>query len=141
MENLLVERLTSSAKLPSRAHPTDAGLDLYADEEAILAPGEYRYIKTGLRLAIADGHVGLIWDKSGLAGKGLHCLAGVIDSGYRGEIRINIVNLNPHEHRIEAGQKITQLLIQKIEIHEIIESGLNNDTDRGIGGFGSTGQY
>ena len=141
MENLLVERLTSSAKLPSRAHPTDAGLDLYADEEAILAPGEYRYIKTGLRLAIADGHVGLIWDKSGLAGKGLHCLAGVIDSGYRGEIRINIVNLNPHEHRIEAGQKITQLLIQKIEIHEIIESSLNNDTDRGIGGFGSTGQY
>ncbi|MEI6378775.1 MAG: dUTP diphosphatase [Candidatus Falkowbacteria bacterium] len=139
MANLLVERITPTAKLPNRAHDTDAGLDLYADETVILAPGEYRYIKTGIRLAITDGHVGLIWDKSGIAGKGLHCLAGVIDSGYRGEIMINIVNLNPHEHRIEAGQKITQLLIQRIEIHDIVETGLDNDTYRGAEGFGSTG--
>lgn len=137
---LLIEKLTPTAKLPTRAHFNDAGLDLYADESLSLSPGQRTTIKTGLRLAIPTGHAGLIWDKSGLAlNHGLHCLAGVIDAGYRGEVSVVVINLGQENHQIIAGQKIAQLLIQTITQPDIEETSLNEASDRGQRGFGSSG--
>ena len=92
-------------------------------------------------MAIPDGCAGLIWDKSGIAKSGLHTMAGVIDSGYRGEIIINLVNLGESLVYIESGQKIAQIIIQKIEYPEITEGEIDDRTTRGESGFGSTGLF
>jgi dUTP pyrophosphatase len=136
---LLLEKISDRAKLPIRAHTDDAGLDLYALDEAFIRPHEWALIGTGIRIALPANTVGLIWDKSGLAANGLHCLAGVIDEGYRGEIIVNVLNLNKHEYKINAGEKIAQLLIQPILYPEIVEAKVDENTERGIQGFGSTG--
>jgi dUTP pyrophosphatase len=138
MDKLIVEKITPTAKLPTRAHSTDAGLDLYSDEDKVLAPGIRAFVKTGIKMAIPAGCVGLVWDKSGLAQAGLSTIGGVIDAAYRGELIIGIINLGQESYEIKAGQKIAQLLIQKIELPEIVESELDK-TDRGDKGFGSTG--
>lgn len=140
MEKLLVEKITSTAKLPTRAHPTDAGLDLYSDESLILSPGQHGYIKTNIKIALPEGYVGLFWDKSGLAkNHGLHILGGVIDAGYRGELTVTLVNLGKEEYSIEVGQKITQLLIQAVATPEVFETVIDEQTARGANGFGSSG--
>lgn len=133
------EKLTPTAKLPTRAHATDAGLDLYSDEACVLAPGELRIIKTGIRLAVPEGCVGLIWDKSGIAKEGVKSMGGVIDTGYRGEVCVILNNLSDKTYDIKIGQKIAQLLIQRIELFDIRENNLDDGTDRGQKGFGSTG--
>lgn len=138
MEKLIVAKITPTAKLPTRAHPTDAGLDFYADEDKVLATGERAFVKTGIKLAIPDGYVGLFWDKSGLAQTGLSTIGGVIDAAYRGEIIIGLINFDSKTYEIKAGQKIAQLLIQKIELPLITEDKLDT-TDRGDNGFGSSG--
>ncbi len=136
-----VIRLSESAKVPTYAHPFDAGMDLFASEEVKLAVGERGQIRTGIALAVPEGYVGLIWDKSGLAQKyGLKTLGGVIDSGYRGEILVGIVNLGNEPYTLEAGHKVAQLLIQKVERVEFEETDTLSDTSRGTGGFGSTGR-
>ncbi|MFH1412667.1 MAG: dUTP diphosphatase [bacterium] len=137
-----IERITETAKLPTRAHDNDAGLDLYSDENLILLKGKHGCVKTNIKIEIPDNYVGLVWDKSGLSKKhGIHTLAGVIDSGYRGEIIITLANLGLVDYKIEKGQKIAQLLIQPIAILKIIEKKIDEQTERGSSGFGSTGLY
>lgn len=137
---LAVRRLQPEAKLPEFAHPTDAGMDLFSVEDKLVAGGERTLVATGIAMAIPAGQVGLIWDKSGLATKaGLTTLAGVIDSGYRGELLIAILNTSDQPYRIAKGQKIAQLLIQPIN-HPVITTVETLPTaDRGERGFGSTG--
>jgi dUTP pyrophosphatase len=137
---LRVQKLTNTAKMPHFAHDTDAGMDMCADEEITIQAGERVQIKTGIAVAIPEGFVGLVWDKSGLSHRtGLKTLGGVIDAGYRGEILIGMVNLSDAPHTFSVGDKIAQMLIQKIE-HPILEEVTTLDeTTRGAGGFGSTG--
>jgi dUTP pyrophosphatase len=139
---LEVKKLDPEAKLPTRAHSDDAGLDLYSVEECALASGERRAMKTGIAVAIPSGYVGLIWDKSGIAAKaGLKTMGGVIDAAYRGEIQVIIANLSDTLYEIQKGSKIAQLLIQKVELPEVCEVSKLDDTLRGEGGFGSTGLH
>jgi dUTP pyrophosphatase len=139
MYSLQVERLSATATLPTRAHPHDAGLDLYADQSLSLAPGQRQTVKTGIKLAIDPGYTGLVWDKSGLANQGLHCLAGVIDADYRGEVQIVVINLGSETIEIAVGQKIAQLLIQPVSTPPILETIIRDETTRGDQGFGSSG--
>jgi dUTP pyrophosphatase len=138
---LKVMRLSPVAKLPTRARQNDAGLDLYSADYYSLMPGERAIIKTGIKMAIPDGFAGLIWDKGGIARDGIHAMAGVVDTGFRGEVTVNLINLSQDIYNIAPGQKVAQLLIQKIELPDIIEEEIINDTDRGSGCFGSTGLY
>lgn len=135
------KKLNKNAKLPEYAHPGDAGLDLYSCEEKILKPGERYNFGSGLAVEIPKNYVGLIWEKSGLAlNEGVISLGGVIDSGYRGEIGLALMNSGKQKVKIEKGQKIAQLLIQPVINARIKEVNNINNTSRGKGGFGSTGR-
>ena len=139
---LAIKKLDPEAKLPERAHASDAGLDLFTLEEGTLERYETRVFRTGIAMAIPEGHVGLIWDKSGLATKhSLTCLGGVIDAEYRGEIMLMLANLGTEAYTITKHQKIAQMLIQKIELPVIEEVVDLDDTERGERGFGSTGTH
>jgi dUTP pyrophosphatase len=138
---LKVKKLNPLVKLPAYAHPGDAGMDIFSSEHISLEPGQYLAVATGLAFEIPKGFVGLIWDKSGLStNHGMKVLGGVIDSGYRGEIRIGIINLSKKVYIFEPGDKVAQMLIQKIEIPKIVEIQLLSETKRGSKGFGSTGK-
>lgn len=138
---LKIKKLEQGAVLPNYATAGDAGMDLFALESARIEPGARTQIRTGIAMEIPDGFVGLVWDKSGLSHKyGLKTLGGVIDSGYRGEILVGVVNLCTNPIVFEAGQKVAQMLIQKVEQAEIVEVDDLSSTDRGEGGFGSTGK-
>ncbi|NIA18370.1 MAG: dUTP diphosphatase [Actinobacteria bacterium] len=134
-----VELLSPTAIIPTRAHVGDAGLDLYSDDNYTLFPKDMAGIKTGIKMQIPEGYVGLIWDKSGLAKQEIHTVGGVIDSGYRGEIIILVKNLSEDIFNIAKGQQIAQILIQKIESIEVVEDKINDETERGKNGFGSSG--
>ena len=138
---LKIQRFSPSAKLPSRAHKNDAGLDLYSADYYSLLPGEKAIIQTGIKIAIPDSFVGLIWDKGGIARQGIHTMAGVIDSGFRGEVTVNLINLSHDIYHIAPGQKVAQLLIQKVEFPVIMEGEVNGQTGRNEGRFGSTGMF
>jgi len=138
---LKIERIKPSAKLPQRAHPGDAGLDLYAADYYSLFPGDSVAISTGIKMAIPAGYAGLIWDKSGVAKSGIHTTAGVIDSSYRGEIMVNLINLSEDIYNIAPGQKIAQILIQPAPNLEIKEDKINDETSRNDNGFGSSGLF
>jgi len=139
---LKIKRVVPDAKLPEYAHSTDAGMDLFSCEDCKIMPGEIRAVRTGISMEIPDGHAGLIWDKSSLpAQNGIHKMAGVIDSGYRGEILVVLANFGKQEFEIKKHRKIAQMLIQKIEIMELEETGEElGATARGNKGFGSTGK-
>ena len=133
-------KLHEDAKIPNYACENDAGMDFFANETVTLKPMERHAVSTGISMAIPRGFVGLLWDKSGLASKhGLKTMAGVIDSGYRGEVKILVKNLSGETYTIEKGKKIAQMLIQPVEQKEIVEVTELDDTQRGEGGFGSTG--
>lgn len=137
---LNIKKLHLQAKLPTFAHTTDAGMDLYCVESFTIAPMERVQVRTGIAIEIPNGYVGLIWDKSGLSHKkGLKVLGGVIDAGYRGEVMVGVINLSQESILFEAGDKVAQMLIQKVEHPEIIEVEELADADRGTGAFGSTG--
>ncbi len=137
---LPVKLLSTTAKLPSYAHATDAGMDLYAIESLEIKPGERALIKTGIALGIPVGYVGLVWDKSGIATKtGVTTLAGVIDAGYRGEVLIAVLNTSTDSYAVQAGQKIAQLLIQPFQQVTIQRVEQLTEAARGDNGFGSTG--
>lgn len=139
---LEVKKLDPLAKLPTRAHSDDAGLDLYSLEECVLESGERRAIKTGVALAIPTGYVGLIWDKSSIPAKwGVKTMGGVIDASYRGEIHVIVINLSNMPYTVEKGVKMAQLLIQKVELPEVCEVSELDDTIRGERGFGSSGTH
>lgn len=136
-----IRKLHKDAIIPKYAHLDDAGMDLYAIESFEIKSNERKSIPTGIAIEIPDGHVGLIWDKSGLSHKyGLKTFGGVIDSGYRGEVTIGLMNLSKENFKFEKGHKIAQILIQKIERIEFEEVDKLNDSLRGEKGFGSTGK-
>ncbi len=142
IKNILrVEKINSQAKLPQKAHEGDAGYDLYANDYCSIAPYAHALVPTGIKMAIPDGYVGLIWDKSGIAFEGIKTMGGVIDSNYRGEIKIIIKNLSEDIYNIIPGQKIAQILIQNISQMEISEENINDETSRQANGFGSTGKF
>ena len=138
---LKVKKINPDAILPSYAHPGDAGLDMYSNETVTINPGEVVKIKSGVSFEIPEGYVGLMWDKSGLSmNHKIKSLGGVIDSGYRGESLLGVINLGDTPYIIEKGHKIVQMLIQKVEKIEIKEVKNLSDTSRGASGFGSTGK-
>jgi len=138
---LKVKRIAQGAKLPFYHHQGDAGLDIFSAVDCVLEAGVAMAVPTGVKVAIPEGYAGLIWDKSGISLKGVHKLAGVIDSGYRGEVKVVLVNLSKKPFRIEKGMKIAQLLIQPIVEVQVIETDELDETSRGEEGFGSTGKY
>jgi dUTP pyrophosphatase len=138
---LKVKRIHPEAKLPVYGHPGDAGLDLFSVADRDIAPGEVFAVPTGIQVAVPAGHVGLVWDKSGLSLKGVHRLAGVVDAGYRGEVQVVMINLGDAPFAVKKGMKIAQLLVQPVAAVAVVEAGSLDDTSRGQGGFGSTGLY
>lgn len=135
------KKLNENATSPTYAFKFDAGMDLYCLENISVEPNQRVQIGTGIAMEIPEGFVGLIWDKSGLSHKsGLKTVGGVVDSQYRGEIKVGMINLSNETYNFEAGQKIAQMLIQKVEQVDLIESDTLSETDRGEGGFGSTGK-
>jgi len=137
---LKVKKLRPDAKLPVRKRKGDAGLDLYSVEEVVLNPGEYKAVPTGVAVQIPEGHFGLIKDRSGLALKNaLHCLAGVVDPNYRGEIKVVLINLGKEPVRLEKHTRIAQLLVIPYAAVEVEEVEELSDTERGGEGFGSSG--
>lgn len=137
---LKVKKLYENSLIPSRAHHNDAGADLYAYNDHVVLPGKRVTIPTGVALEIEEGNVGLIWDKSSIGAKGLKTLGGVLDAGYRGEVFVTVQNLGDETYTFSHGQKVAQLIIQKVEFPEIIEVSELSDSLRGEGGFGSTGK-
>jgi dUTP pyrophosphatase len=141
---LRVSRLNDGAKLPTRMHEGDAGLDLYACETAHIGPGERWGVGTGIAVEIPEGHAGLVLPRSGLArehGIALVNSPGLIDAGYRGEIRVLLLNTDPAEtFRVEPGDRIAQLVIAPIALTEPIEVEALAESARGEGGFGSSGR-
>ncbi len=137
---LKISKIDPQAKLPEYAHPTDAGLDIFSNEEYTLQPNQRYTFSTGISFALPQGTVGLIWDKSGLASKsGLKVMGGVIDENYRGELKVVLHNLSDQEFKVAKHSKIAQMLVQKVEHLDIVEVEDLDDTDRGAGAFGSTG--
>jgi dUTP pyrophosphatase len=141
---LLVERLDPGLPLPSYAHDGDAGLDLHAREDVHLLPGGRAVVPTGVAIALPPGHVGLVHPRSGLAaraGVALVNAPGTIDEGYRGEIKVILVNLDPAEPvELARGDRIAQLVVQRVERVRVTEVDALPGSGRGDGGFGSTGR-
>ena len=131
----------SGESIPQYAHAGDAGADITASEKIAIPPRERTLVSTGVRLEIPKGYVGLIWPRSGLAvKKGIDCGAGVIDSHYRGEVKVLLFNHSDNEFQIEPGDRIAQILIQKVERVEFHLVDQLNETARSDAGFGSTGK-
>ena len=140
---LQVRRLDDRARLPTRAYPGDAGLDLYALDDGVLGPGERASIRTGIAVEIPDGQAGLVLPRSGLAAR--HGIAivnapGLIDSGYRGEIRVLLLNTDrAASFAFSSGERIAQLVLVRVETPEVVEVDALATSERGAGGFGSSG--
>lgn len=135
-------RIDAGLPLPVYAKPGDAGLDLRASEAASIAPGERRLVPTGLTVAIPEGHAGFVLPRSGLAmQKGVTVLnaPGLIDSGYRGELKVLLINHGAEAVAIERGERIAQLVIQPVTQARLVEVERLPDSTRGSSGFGSTG--
>lgn len=141
---LPVAKLKDEAIVPTRAHDGDAGVDLYACEPAHLGPGERWSVGTGVAVEIPEGHAGLVLPRSGLArdhGIALVNSPGLIDAGYRGEVRVLLLNTDPAEtFRVEPGDRIAQLVIAPVALAEPVEVEALVDSARGDGGFGSSGR-
>lgn len=126
--------------MPSYANIGDAGMDFYSVVDVSILPNEIIACDTGIVMAIPIGYVGLIWDKGGVAFRGgIKTMGGVVDSSYRGEVKVILKNLSDEKYIIKKGDKIAQMLIQEVEIPEIEEVQELDDTKRGEGRFGSTG--
>lgn len=142
---LAIQRLDKGLPLPAYAHDGDAGADLYAREPVHLEPGARQLVPTGIALALPDGYVGLVHPRSGLAHKvGLSIVnaPGTVDAGYRGEIKVSLINLDPHTAiKLERGDRIAQLVIQRVERADFVEVDELDTTSRGDGGHGSTGGF
>ena len=138
-------RLDPELPLPAYAHPGDAGADLFARVDVTLAPGERQLVPTGVAIALPEGHVALVHPRSGLAhrtGLSIVNAPGTIDAGYRGEIQVCLVNLDPTTSiELARGDRIAQLVIQRFESAEFVEVAELPDSVRGEGGYGSTGGF
>jgi dUTP pyrophosphatase len=142
MIELPIQRLRPDAVVPGRAYSGDAGLDLSACEHVELAPGERALVPTGLAVAIPEGYAGFVQPRSGLAAKhGISIVntPGLVDSGYRGELLVNLVNTDPREaFVVEPGMRIAQLVILPIPELELVEVDELPESERGVRGFGSS---
>lgn len=139
---LLVKRLDPGARLPARAHPGDAGLDLFAAAGVDVPPGEARLVGTGLAIELPPGTEGQIRPRSGLALR--HAVTvlnapGTIDAGYRGEVGVVLVNHGRRTFRVRRGMKVAQLVVAPVVEVEVVETASLSETARSGGGFGSTG--
>jgi len=140
---LEVVRLHPEARLPSRAHSGDAGLDLHALTDVVLAPGQRASVATGIAIALPSGHAGLVLPRSGLAAR--HGIAlvnapGLIDEGYRGELRVLLLNTDrATATRLSAGDRIAQLVVIPVPAVDVLEVDGLETSARGSGGFGSSG--
>lgn len=133
-------KVTGTGAPPRYASDAAAGADLHAAESLTLGPGERAAVATALHLELPPGHVGLVWPRSGLALKhGIDTLAGVVDSDYRGEVKVVLVNHGREPFRIEPGDRIAQLLVQRVERASFVPADVLSGTVRGTGGFGSSG--
>ena len=141
--DISVVRLDPDLPLPSYAHPGDAGADLVTAVDVTLAPGERAMVPTGVALALPDGYVALVHPRSGLAARhGLSIVntPGTIDAGYRGEIKVLLVNHDPVEPvELRRGDRVAQLVVQRFERARFVEVGVLPESVRGAGGYGSTG--
>ena len=139
--NILIKKLYDNVQIPAYARPGDAGFDLFSRENWMLEPGEQHIFKLGFCIAIPEETVGLIWDRSGMAAKnGVKTMAGVLDHTYRGELGVVLVNVTKKPHEVKCGDRIAQLLLQPIltvDVHVVDEL---DETQRGLGGFGSSGR-
>jgi dUTP pyrophosphatase len=133
-------KLDEGAKMPTRAHITDAGLDLYARETQIISAKESAKFDTGVHIEIPVGYVGMLKSKSGLNVNHGITSEGVIDAGYTGSITAKLYNNSGYDYKVNAGDKITQLVIMPIITPELEEVETLEETERGSGGFGSTGK-
>jgi dUTP diphosphatase len=140
-----VLRLDSELPMPTYAHPGDAGADLVAAVDVTLAPGERVLVPTGIALALPDGYVALVHPRSGLAARhGLSIVnsPGTIDAGYRGEVKVLLINLDPREEiRLRRGDRVAQLVVQRFEHAGFVEVDALPESVRGSGGYGSTGGF
>jgi dUTP pyrophosphatase len=139
-DQLFVKKMIPDAILPTRAHADDAGLDLYAFENGVIAPGGGLLARTGIAIALPAGTVGLVADRSSIAKRGVKTSGGVIDAGYRGEIHIVFRNITTEEVRFERGERIAQLLILPCLTPAVLEATDLDETHRGAKGFGSSGR-
>jgi dUTP pyrophosphatase len=141
---LRFRRLAVAARPPTQAHDGDAGYDLHAAEAATIGPGERASIGTGIAVAIPEGQAGLVIPRSGLAARhGISVVnaPGLIDSGYRGEVRVLLLNTDRKEpFTVEPGDRIAQLVLVRVETEQLEEVAELDETARGVGGFGSTGR-
>lgn len=135
-----VQKLVRNAKLPAKDNAEDAGIDVYTNENYTLKAGEVHAFSTGISVEFPKGYVALLWDRSGLGAKGIHRLAGVIDSGYRGEWKVVLANLTKKPYKIAVGDKIAQCVMQKFEPVKISEAKQLKVSKRGKRGFGSSGR-
>jgi dUTP pyrophosphatase len=139
--NIKFKRAHKDAITPSYAYFSDAGLDLYSVENYHLKPGENHAYSTGIALELPVGYAAIIMEKSGLALKRqISVLGGVNDAGYRGEIKVILQNNSRHIQKFKAGDKLAQLLIQKVETANLIEVNELSESERGTGSFGSSGK-
>ena len=135
-----VQRLSKYGRVPTKINDSDAGWDIYASEDAIIDPSQSQLVSTDMAMAIPEGYVGLIWDRSGMAAKrGVHRFAGVIDSGYRGEIKVCLWNSSKEHCIINKGERIAQILFQQVPPFYLKEVQNLDNTERGKDGFGSSG--
>ncbi len=140
---LAVRLIHPEAQLPQRAHPGDAGADLFSVEEVTIPPGERRDVGTGLALAIPRGYAGFVQPRSGLAFKlGIMVInsPGLIDAGYRGEVRVSLYNSGSEPFAIKLGDRIAQLVVQQVEEPAFFVAERLPEATRGEGGFGSSGR-
>jgi dUTP pyrophosphatase len=145
MVQVRVRRLDPDLPLPSYAHGGDAGADLMTAVDVTMAPGERAMVPTGVALALPDGYAGFVHPRSGLAarcGVSIVNAPGTIDAGYRGEIKVVLVNLDPREPvTLRRGDRVAQLVVQRVETADLVEVDALDATDRGDGGYGSTGGF
>ena len=145
MVEILIRRLDEDVPLPSYAHPGDAGADLTTTVDLELAPGERAMVPTGISLALPDGYVALVHPRSGLAarcGVSIVNAPGTVDAGYRGEVKVMLINLDPAEPvRLRRGDRVAQLVVQQVERARFVEVERLPGSDRGDGGYGSTGGF
>lgn len=142
---MALRRLDKGLDVPTRAHPGDAGVDLSSAVDLVLEPGGRQLVPTGIAIALPVGTVGLIHPRSGLAARaGLSIVntPGTVDAGYRGEIKVCLINLDQHTPiSISRGDRIAQLLVQRVELPDFVEVDELDDTSRGAGGYGSSGGH
>ncbi|MCM2277919.1 MAG: dUTP diphosphatase [Oligoflexia bacterium] len=139
-ETVRILRVEEGAVLPTRAHPDDAGMDLYSLEDVELVPGQGQVVKTGIALALPEGYVGLVADRSSLAKRGVKTAGGIIDAGYRGQVHIVLWNISNAHVALRRHERIAQLLILPVGTPAVVEVSSLDGTARGEKGFGSSGR-